>query len=405
MNKAAPEVISRKMARQQMQPCRLFCCACFFLLAFFAPAAAANAAPKGLYLENGRLMKDGHAYAGIGANYQALFGRLILDKNDDSSLANLHRLADKGIPFVRFPACGFWPKGWQLYLDDPAEYFRRMDRVVRAAEEDKIGLIPSLFWRLATVSQLVGEAPSKLGDNKSKGIAFIKQYTREVVERYKNSPAIWGWEFGNEANLGVDLVPGGGRKGGLFGGTGAVDAGSEMGVRLTTNQLTNAYTNFGRVVRAIDPSRVIDSGTGIPRAAAWHNARGQFRVRDSDEQAYIAFLQQNPDPINMLSVHIYQKTSNLAPYGPETLDHFVARYARVAAEAGKPLFVGEFPMRNREQAEEYLAAIRHNHVPLSAFWVFDYPPQETSMNISFENERAFVIDLVAAANRDLQGAQ
>ena len=200
-----------------------------------------------------------------GQSPKHFLGVSFLDKNDDSSLVNLHRLADKGIPFVRFPACGFWPKGWQLYLDDPAEYFRRMDRVVRAAEENKIGLIPSLFWRLATVSQLVGEAPSKLGDNKSKGIAFIKQYTREVVERYKNSPAIWGWEFTNEANLGVDLVPGGGRKGGRFGGAGAVDAGSEMGVRLTTNQLTNAYTSFGRVVRAIDPSRVIDSGTGIPQ--------------------------------------------------------------------------------------------------------------------------------------------
>jgi hypothetical protein len=400
MNTTAEEVVSRKLERHQIRLCGRLSGACFFLLAFSTAALTANSAPKGLYIENGRLMKDGHTYAGIGANYQALFGRILLDKNNDSTLINLRRLADKHIAFVRFPACGFWPKGWRLYLDDRAEYFRRMDRVVRAAEEDKIGLIPSLFWHLGTIPQLVGEVPSQLGDNKSKGIAFIKQYTREMVERYKDSPAIWGWEFGNEANLGIDLIPPSRPAFARLRGLGGNAVEPEGGIRLTTAQLTNAYVNFARVVRTIDPSRIIDSGTGVPRAAAWHNARGQARVRDNEEQAYMALLQQNPDPINMLSMHIYQH-----PSGPENFDHFIARYTRFAAEAGKPLFMGEFPMRNREQAEEYLAAIKQSHVPLSAFWVFDYPPQEKGLNISFENERAFAIDLVAAANQELQGAQ
>ena len=94
---------------------------------------------------------------------------------------------------------------------------------------------------------MVGEAPNQLGDPRSKAIAFIKQYTAEMVGRYKDSPAIWGWEFGNEANLGVDLPrsePGGGRS--LF-------SGGQGGVRLTTDQLGVAYTSFARVVRSIDP--------------------------------------------------------------------------------------------------------------------------------------------------------
>ena len=33
----------------------------------------------------------------------------------------------------------------------------------------------------------------------------MRTYIREVVSRYVNSPAIWGWEFGNEYNLPADL--------------------------------------------------------------------------------------------------------------------------------------------------------------------------------------------------------
>ena len=33
----------------------------------------------------------------------------------------------------------------------------------------------------------------------------MRTYAREVVSRYVNSPAIWGWEFGSEYNLSVDM--------------------------------------------------------------------------------------------------------------------------------------------------------------------------------------------------------
>jgi endo-1,4-beta-mannosidase len=33
----------------------------------------------------------------------------------------------------------------------------------------------------------------------------MRAYVRDVVERYKDSPAVWGWEFGNEYNIPTDL--------------------------------------------------------------------------------------------------------------------------------------------------------------------------------------------------------
>ncbi len=362
----------------------------------------APAASSGLYLEKGYLMKDGHRFAAVGANYYGLFGRILRDREEMSSLRNLERLAQKGVPFVRFRACGFWPKEWQLYQDDPNEYFRRLDLVVRAAEEHHIGLIPSLFWRIKTIPELLGEAPARLGESNSKSIAFLKRYTGEVVGRYKDSSAIWGWEFGNEANLSVDVI----RRANFATGQRSRQAGvsgikTGSGPRLTSRELANAYIEFSRTVRKLDPIRIISSGTTVPRSGAWHNARGHWGVRDNEEQALDALLEQNPDPINVLSVHIYQKGRKLAPYGRETVDHFIGRYAAFGRRMAKPLFIGEFPVRNRGQAEDYLAAIENNGVALSAFWVFDYPPQEHGMNVTFDNDQAFVLDLIAEANRKI----
>jgi hypothetical protein len=376
---------------------RALLCCCLAALPLAASAADSNGQRIGLYVQDGVLMRQGKPYAAIGANYDTLFGRLLQNKDDNSSLQNLAALAAKGIPFVRFRACGFWPQNGQLYLNDRAEYFRRMDQVVRCAEQNHIGLIPSLFWRLATVNELVGETRDRLADPNSKSTTFIKRYTQEMVLRYKDSPAIWGWEFGNEANLGVDIPA---QRSRADVGSGPRD--NEGGGKLTSAELRGIYTTFGRVVRSIDPCRVIDSGTSIPRPAAWHNAHGQPRRSDSEAQSYSMLLAQNPDPINMLSVHIYQKSQKLAPYGPETVAQFIARFSRMAASSGKPLFIGEFPARDRAQTEEYLQAIEQNRVPLSAFWTFDNAAQENTMNVSFQNERAFVIDLVAKANQELQ---
>ena len=162
----------------------------------------------------------------IGANYNTLFGQLLQNKDNTSSLDKLARLGKAGIPFVRFRASGFGPENQQLYLTNRPEFFRRMDQVVRCAEQNQIGLIPSLFWRLATVSEVVGESRDRLDRPDGKANAYIRQFTREMVLRYKDSPAIWGWEFGNEANLGVDLPN------------------ARAGSRLTSEQLRTVYVRL-----------------------------------------------------------------------------------------------------------------------------------------------------------------
>lgn len=375
------------------------CCALSVPLPLLA-VDRSGAEPKGLYVRNGVLMRQGKPYFGIGANYNTLFSRLLINKGDMSSLKNLELLGKAGIPFVRFQAGGYWPSGQKLYLEDRPEFFRRMDQVVRCAEQNGVGLIPSLFWRVATVLELVGEERSQLGNPDSKSNRFIREYTREMVVRYKDSPAIWGWEFGNEANNVVDLPNAGEHrsKGGTRFGK-APQPPAE--VRLTSQQLRTAYISFAKAVRKLDPWRAIDPGTSLPRASAWHNAHEQAWQRDSPAQFFSMLLDLTPDPMDMISVHVYDRAKKLYP-ASSGIEEIIGLLMKSAAEARKPMFIGEFPTRDRTEAEKFLRAILVNRVPLSAFWVFDYQPQERMMSVDFNNQRSYVLDLVVKANRTFQ---
>ncbi len=347
-------------------------------------AAASNASERpGLYVNNGVLMRQGKPYLGIGANYNTLFGQLLQDKDTTASLDKLARLGRAGIPFVRFRASGFGPENQQLYLTNRPEFFRRMDQVVRSAEQNHVGLIPSLFWRLATVSEVVGESRGRLGDPDGKATAYIRQFTREMVQRYKDSPAIWGWEFGNEANLGVDLPN------------------ARAGEHLSSEQLRAVYSIFGRTVREIDSTRIIEPGTSLPRPYAWQMAHGRRGRPDNAKESFATLLTLTPEPMNMTSVHVYERAKT-AFGGGRSIDNVLATLTRSAAAAGKPLFLGEFPAQNRAQTAEFLQAIKNNRVPLSAFWVFDQPSQKGTMSVDFDGPRAFVLDLVVQANKELQ---
>ena len=360
-------------------------------------AARPALARSGLTVQNGVLMKDGSPYRGIGANYDTLFGRILRNKDDTSSLDNLAHLAQSGIPFVRFRASGFSPADQALYLQNPDEFFRRMDKVVQCAEKNHIGLIPSFFWRLATVEELENEPPSQVGNPNSRTSAYIRTFTRALVTRYKDSPAIWGWEFGNEANLAVDNPTGAGRDVRRFGLLPSTQ------VALTSSQLRSAYQLFAQTVRQYDSYRIIEPGTTIPRKAAWHNARGQFWQPDSNAQYCQALLNLTPDPMNVISAHVYPRAHELLPNGANQIEQVIPLLMQASSNSRKPLFIGEFPVRDREQTAQFLRAIVSNSVPLSAFWVFDNKAQEATMSVGFDNERSFVLDLVAQANKTLGG--
>ncbi len=372
------------------------------------PGHPGRAGP-GLSVRDGALLKDGRPYRGVGANYFSLFYRVLKDPADASTRDRLAVLSKAGIPFVRFMCGGFWPVEHKLYLEDREEYFRRLDGVVKAAEESGMGLIPSLFWHLSTVSDLEGEPLDQLGNPASRTIAHIRRYTADVVRRYGDSSAIWGWEFGNEYNLACDLPNASRHRPACWPrlGTPKERTGRD---ELKFAFLRVAFIEFAKAVREIDPSRFITSGNAMPRPSAHHNVTENSWNPDTEEQFGDILRRDHPGPMDVVSVHQYPDGKGVYVGGAKTAGDAIGLAVRHASKAGKPLFLGEFGVPRQEgdrawqetRFQEFLDAIEKHRVPLAAFWVFDHPPQEDDWNVDFSNDRAWMIERVARVNRRLR---
>jgi endo-1,4-beta-mannosidase len=243
-----------------------------------------------------------------------------------------------------------------------------------------------------------------LGDPNSKTSAFIRQYTKEVVTRYINSPAIWGWEMGNEYNLFVDLPNAAEQRPPVVPSLKTALKRTERD-DLSSKHMLTAFDQFAKTVRNYDKTRIIITGNAVPRASAYHNTTEKSWTPDSLKQFGQILLRDNPDPYDTICVHIYPEENNNYPSGAKNLDSLIKNIQKFSLKVKKPLFIGEFGAprsmgkdKERHCFEELLRAIEINNVPLAAFWVFDFKQQDNDWNVTFTNDRAYMIELVRQAN-------
>lgn len=388
----------------------------FFIIPFFSISVFAQTNVKpGLTAKDGKLYKDGAIYRGIGMNYCDLFQTLIANPDDRRTLNGLRFLGEKGIPFVRFWACGFWPSDWDLYFEDKNEWFRRLDMVVKTAEESNVGLIPSLFWRTQTYPDLVDEYQDQWGNPESKTHEFMRKYVREVVTRYNNSKAIWGWEFANEMNLECDLPNGMEFLGKVI---------PHLKVNLEKNEcnlLTNemaqiAFRSFAQEVRKYDNYRFITIGNSIPRSCAYHIAKKLESIwgNDDREQAFEAFKWFNPDPMDLVSIHSYGTGSDNMKYADtQGIEGNLSISKKFSRELNKPLFLGEFagltPDKDslvsdfQKYQKIYMDTILKEKIDLAAYWVFDYTSDREIMGlVRKDNQWSWIIDQIIEYNKKIK---
>ena len=359
-----------------------------------ARCAVPTAGPGLTVSAKGVLLRDGRPYRGIGVNYFSAFYRTLSTPGDTSYEAGFRTLHDLHIPFCRLMGGGFWPKEQRLYRDDPHEFFRRFDAVVRSAERNHVGLIPSLFWNEATVPDLVGEPVSAWADPKSKTRRYMRDYVRDVVGRYRRSPAIWGWEFGNEFNLSADLPNAAEHRPQIAAALGTPATRSARD-EVTYEDIRAAFMAFAQEVRRYDADRLLSTGDGFPRESAWHNWKEKTWTADTPAQAALMLRQDNPAPTDVISVHAY---GNCAAA--------LRADAALGRKWGKPLFVGEFGAPGRSEAEfrSILKAIEDAETPLAALWVYDFPSQDADFNVTATNGRVYQLQAVSEANARLRAA-
>lgn len=369
------------------------------ILAAFGPACfqpiPSKAAPAlGLTLgPDATVLKDGKPFRAVGVNYYDCFIRVLANENDTSYEAGFQVLQKYRIPFARFSASGYFPNDMKLYRTNPEAYFRRLDAVVRSAQTHHVGLIPSLFWAYATVPDIVKEPVNQWGNPLSKTHAFMRQYVREVVTRYKSSPAIWAWEFGNELNLVGDLPNAATHRAHVLPARGTPTERSAAD-DLTCEMLVVAWTEFAREVPKHDPHRLITTGNAILRPHAWHNCHEHSWNDDTQEQFEEMLARTTPDPMSLISAHLYQKDL-------DRLDNLV----QAAGKVRKPVFIGEFQVPDpdaldaRARFAGFLDALARHNVPLAAMWVYDYPTQEQKFSVSGSNARSWQLSLLRDWNQ------
>ncbi|MEN8254897.1 MAG: cellulase family glycosylhydrolase [Verrucomicrobiota bacterium] len=379
------------------------------------------AATPGLVVKDGAFYKDGRPARAIGINYFNAFYRKLGPEGSETNLADCsHRegfetLRKYEIPFIRFCAGGFYPKEWASYQNDKEAWFKALDQLVADAEEVGLGLVPSLFWAASTVPDLVGEPLDQWGNPQSKTHAFMRQYTVEVVSRYKDSPAIWGWEFGNEYLHAADLPqPEMGR--GWIAPEFGTPAERTARDKMYRKNVWVAYQAFADTVRSIDPTRPVFSGDVMPRPFAYHNWSEASWGTDSREEWSEIFRKDNA-AMDTLSAHLYyyeqaeeSRDAGFMEYGPEEQLPFLMEIARAS---GKPLFIGEFGPAPKEKTREeerrqfefLLNLIVENEVPVSALWNFDFEHiNQVHFNIVESNHRAYMLDALRDANRKMGAA-
>lgn len=376
------------------------------LVLLVASCKPASRAP--LTVRDGKFFLHGEPCRCIGVNYFDPFLRMLGPKKAGGMdyKEGLRILEEKKIPFLRFNCGGFYPKDWKMYRENPEEYFRLLDEFVHEAEARHIGLIPSLFWTFFTIPGIVGEPLNAWGNPASKTHAFMHKYVSEVVGRYKDSPAIWGWEFGNEYMLEADL-PAAQQKGlarWFQPGLGMPDKPGPDD-HLTSPVIRTAYREFAKAVRAIDPVRPVFTGDSLLRTSAATLEETGHWGADSPAQWMNQLLKNNPDPVDTLTVHFYPfaEHGNMGLPGLP-LEETIQACMKVAGDSKKPLFVGEFgsaetkdPAVRKQQFHTILDILVRNHVELSAAWVFDLPQQPLN-TFGPDTENAYVLDAIAEAN-------
>jgi hypothetical protein len=383
-------MIQHTAAGRPLRESALICC--LVLLAIVPQITLGSSSDLGLAVNSqGTLVRNGAPYRGIGVNYYDAFLRVLRNPSDDSYKQGFAALGSNGIPFARINAGSFLPSDVRFYLDNKEQFLQRLDGVVQAAEKAHVGLIPSLFWEPYAISDALNEPRSSWGDSGSQARKFMRQYTQDVVSRYVNSPAIWGWEFSCELSLAVDhRRP------------------ANPANALSYETFRNAALDFAQVVRRVDPNRILLTGNSLPRLNAYHDLNFGRNGVDTEEEFGQILLRDNPGPFSPICIH-----ASPAQVGRYFADHpvnfqgLLDACAQIGQRVRKPIYVEEFiPVAKdpnqraltsqRDYFAHELAAIENSRVPIASVWVYDRKlASDNIYNLTFDNERSYMLRMIA----------
>lgn len=315
----------------------------------------------GFYVKDGVLMEAGKEIREFGLNVPDLL--LSWLGNSDSAkvqnsttpviyqtnyAANFDTIIGLGFRVVRFSLFGLRPLTFQkTWVEQRNTYLSKLDALVASAEVKGIRLIPSLFWSATQFAPYFSEHLNAIGDPTSATYAAMQEITSTIVARYKNSPAIAMWEFGNEydGQIGINgqfvglnaTAPSNGYSVDATMGTPSAWTYPQDG--LVKESVYTAMSAFQAVVKAVDSAPAY-AGEKASRATASGNNGYRFRkvVKSFSEFFGDRF---EDDKTDTLGAHPYESSDYYdTDYGG--FETYLTRMVNSGRAAGKPYIIGEF---------------------------------------------------------------
>ncbi len=408
---------------------------------------------KGVRAVGTSFYKNGVPFTGIGVNHFNLalpegYNASTEFYQPDADIATISNTY--GLPFIR-SAFGMynrdsWYNGW--YLNQMA-FFAALDRTVEAAERHGIGLVPVLLWDIRSFTDTtyyangVFEGPNKLADTSSYSWSLFVQFATQIVDRYKNSPAIYWWELANEPTgvLGPEYYSTWALDGTAVDGGATPLAFINWGTKPgggnyapTDKMLFSDWSKFTeravRLIKGLDPhKRLVTSGCGQGNSFAVTTLTTNSVAADSLAKwngnvntGFTPWTDYRDKAFDAHTSHVYPLSLSNSQFfnaDEKTGAEMIGLYKGWSDAVGKPFFLGEFgssyvvgpPDETSTNAgneatnfDSLLAAVVSNNIQLSAAWNFggSLTGQVWAQWVMNDPTRLYQLDAIATANAAMQ---
>lgn len=305
------------------------------------------------------LRRDGVRFRNIGLNLPGALTRIYTAGSDnvcpytpgaeqDAMIATCVALKVKVIRVKPFP---YWPSWWTAGVNagktvaaataaDREAHYLLVDAFIAKCRAAGIGVILNLFFRHATPSDLCGQqvragwlVPGSATRN------FVQAITQEVVTRYLDEEAVYGYEWSNEVNHRNDASD-------------ATAPTATWPVRNTNRGTRASYSAAGDmfngsdlsevvawwygIVRAIDNQRIVLTGNG---PNSYSQPGGSAGISSPLKPWHLEQVRDNPT--NCGSIHWYGNVG----YGSASfrgLNAILTGVRHWQNQAGRAFLLGEF---------------------------------------------------------------
>ena len=282
-----------------------------------------------------------------------------------------------GAGYIRVDVSDYRMAFWHT---DSVNFWNAMDEMINDLTASDIKLVPSLLFNTYQYPQFTGtDFHTFVTDSNSLASQYAESFIKMFINRYKNNPTIYFYELTNEMNISADID------------TYSMTGNDSLYANYTTDEMNGFNKRFTKLIRSLDPTRLITSGYGFPRTCGchlWQIPEWESGTNwTSDTRAeYIQDLMYIHKYFDIVSVHPYNGSNDNQRFGFTGIYNagMVDFTKQITDSCNKLLYIGEFgdqvPVSFDSiwpYSQNVLSYIQSDSIPFSSPWILEFYPGDT----------------------------